>query len=493
MRSAGAAAVVALVLASLLGAAPASRAAAPPGPSTAPADQSPYMDSVGAALGGRQWTVNDYARSFANDEAMGVRWAYAWVSWSDIETSPGYYGWAGLDGLVTSAHQHGIQLMLQVQTAGDFVAPGPAQVAATGGTRLNSMHPMFPSAAPKRFAGPLSLWRALAARYRPGGDLARAMGWGDDGVRWFEIENEPDSFAWPTGNWSTVPKDYALYVSAVKATLRSVSPELRTVGPALSTGPDSAGCCNGVSWLAEVLRTSTDPAAMQWASDDYRAAVKGGQRVVSAGPFLDAISFHDDFYDPATTYALDRANAVRNAVAGAGVRPVLWETEGAPVETNSGLYARAQAQMTVRLLAAGVQRINLDTAGARTDDARALATDPIAAEVRALTSAFPSALGVRSRTAELSAAAGRPVEAYSWTDPATGRTSWIVWAPNQPRNSRQLGPPFAVRIPVHTTRARVIGADWTTSDVTVTGGSVDVQLQSADPSPVTFVVELPDH
>src|ERR1044072_272259 len=99
---------------------------------------SPYMDSVGAARGGRQWTVNDYARSFANDEAMGVRWAYAWVSWSDIQTAPGYDGWGGLDGLVASAHQHGIQLMLQVQTAGDFVAPGPVQVGGTGGTRRTS-------------------------------------------------------------------------------------------------------------------------------------------------------------------------------------------------------------------------------------------------------------------------------------------------------------------------------------------------------------------
>ena len=450
------------------------------------------MDSVGAALGGRQWTVNDYTRAFANDEAMGVRWAYVWVSWSDIQTAPGYYGWAGLDSLVAAAHQHGVQLMLQVQTAGDFVAPGPVQLAATGGTRVNSLHPMFPSAAPKRFDGPLAFWRALAIRYRPDGDLARAMRWPDYGVKWFEIENEPDSLPWPTGNWSTVPKDYALYVAAVKATLRSVSPSLRTVGPALSTGPDSAGCCNGLSWLAQVLGASRDSTAMQWASDDYRAAVKGGQAVVGAGPYLDAVSFHDDFYDPATTYGVDRANAVRKVTTGAGLaNPVLWETEGGPVETNSALYARAQAQETVRLLANGVQRINLDTAGARGDDTRALSTDPIAREVKALTFAFPEAVGVRSRTAELTAGAGRAVEAYSWTDPATGLTSWIAWAPNYARNSRQVGQPFAVRIPAHTAHARVIGADWTPRDVRVTGGSVDVQLQSGDPSPVTFIVELP--
>jgi hypothetical protein len=171
--------------------------------------------------------------------------------------------------------------------------------------------------------------------------------------------------------------------------------------------------------------------------------------------------------------------------------PVLWETEGGPTRTDNAEYAREQAQVTVRLLAAGVQRLNLDTAGMRGDSPTALATDPIAREVAALTRAFPAAAGVTAQGARLTASSGHPVEAYSWTDPVSQRTSWILWAVNEPSGSRRTGAPVAVDVPVRGGgRVRVTGPDWSAHEMAATGDRVRVTLQSGDPSGITIVTEL---
>jgi hypothetical protein len=386
--------------------------------------------------------------------------------------------------------------MFQVQTAGDFVSPGPAQVLATGGTRTNTQHPVLPAAAPRRLDASMAFWAALADRYMPGGALAHAEHWRDGyGVRYFEVENEPDTFPWVSGTWSNVPKDFALYLSMVHASLRARSPGLHVVGPALSSGPDGTGCCGGLTWLDQVLRTGTD---LQWASDDYRAAVRAGQPVVGGGPFIDVYSFHDDSYDAASTYSTDRAAAVRGAITAlagqprypTSPNPVVWETEGGPTRTDAVEYAREQAQVTVRLLAAGVQRLNLDTAGMRGDSPEALATDPIARQVATLVRALPSGAGMAPQGGRLTASSGHPVEAYAWSDPASHTTSWILWAVNEPSGSHRTGEVFDVAVPVRPGRVRVTLADWSDHELEA-GSHVRVTLQSGDPSGITIVTELP--
>jgi hypothetical protein len=470
--------------------APSADAVAPVG-----VDDSPYMDSVGAALPGKQWVIDDYERSFTNDEWVGIHWAYVPVSWSDIETVPGSYDFSGLDGLVSSARRHGIHLMVQVQTGGDFVIPGPAQMIGTGGYRTNSRHPLVHPSAPKSMAGPLAFWRALARRYMPGGVLSKSSGWNDSyGVRFFEVENEPDALPWITGSWSNVPKDYALYVTLVRRTLSTLSHDLRIVGPALSTGPDGSGCCAGLTWLDQVLRTDGD---LQWASDDYRAAVTAGQPVIGAGPSIDVYSYHNDFYEPSSSYSVDRTKAVRAAVRryarqrhyASTEDPVLWETEGGPVQFDQTKYARQQAQVTIRLIANGVQRLNFDVASLRSADASSRTTNPVAQEARTLTSFLPSNRGLRTESRRLSATSRHSVEAYSWTNPHTGLRSWILWAPNQPPGSGAKGSTFAVSVPVRTNNALVIEKDWKRRSVTQHGGVVRVPLRREDPSPVTLVVE----
>jgi len=438
------------------------------------------MDSVSAAVPGPQWERADYETGFANDEWAGIRWAYVWVTWSDIEVAPGVYDFTGLDALVVSAHRHGVHLMMQVQTAGDFVVPGPAQMLATGGYRTNSRHPVLPSSAPLNMNGPMEFWRTLARRYMPGGVLAASRRWNDRyGVTYFEVENEPDALPWITGTWSNVPRDYALYVATVKRTLSAVSRDLKIVGPALSTGPDGSGCCGGVSWLDQVLRADRD---LEWASDTYRADAAAGRPLIGGGASIDVYSFHDDFYDPSSAYSVDRTRAVRAAIRRRThvSDPALWETEGGPV-TRPGdqvTYARMQAQVTVRLLAAGVRRLNFDASGLRGDSAQSRTTDPSALEARALTTYFPSYRGI--------AAEHLPgVEAYSWTNPATRLRSVILWAPSG------AGESFSVAVPVRTRHAVVVSDDWKSRVVGVRGNAVRVQVQRGDPSPVVIVAETP--
>src|SRR5439155_23953903 len=123
---------------------------------------------------------------------------------------------SGLDAVVESAHAHGLQLIVQVQTTGGWSLPTPAMALATTGFRTNSLHPIPrpTTAAPMNIDAAIPYWRALVGRYRAGGELARTQGWRDGwGVRAYEMENEPDFTPWVNGTWETVTKDYALYVA----------------------------------------------------------------------------------------------------------------------------------------------------------------------------------------------------------------------------------------------------------------------------------------
>lgn len=467
-------------------------------------DLSPYMDSVTPAIPDQLawYQLVPYDSNFANDQAMGIRWAYVTVTWSDIEQVAGQYEWQALDNIVESAHSHGIYLMMQVQTSGDWVEPGPAQLLATGGYRTNSLHPFPPSAAPINMQGVVPFWKAVAARYMPGGKLAESQGWpGGYGVRYFEVENEPDSAAWTTGSWTNVPKDYALYVSIVKAALKSVSPSLKLVAPAIFTGPDGSSCCNGLTWLDQVLSTEID---LQWASDEYRAAVAhGSQPIIGGGPYIDAYSFHDDFYDASSSFSVSRVQAVRSEVVRFASqatypttsKPMLWMTEGLPLTTlppDNTADASEMVQVAARFLANGVQRFNfspLPPGPFPTEGLEQIATDPRFLAAKAMTTYFPSNQGVTDESASLTASAGQPVEGYKWINPSTGLASNILWAPDEPSGSKASGPEFTVWVPVQASQALVIGSDWSQTVVAATGGAVAVTVHRADPSGTVMVVE----
>lgn len=467
-----------------------------------PAD-SPYMPNLTPATPGKAWSAN-YQTFFAHEHQAGLTWAYIFVTWSDIETTPGVFDLSGLDGLVSAAHSAGVHLMVQVQTAGDWVVPGPAQTLAEGGKRINSMNLYPPSAAPRNLDAALPLWRALVSRYSPIGSLATSSGWSDGyGVSHWEVENEPDFFPWVVdgGNWSAVAKDYALHLSHIRAALDAIDPGAQLVAPAISTGPDpSGGTPQGVEFIDSIL--STDPSTLAFGSDDYRAAVAAGQPIVGAGPSIAVYSFHLDTQDPAVNYAATRSAAIRAAVTSHANQPaypstsapVLWSTEGTTTgegasATSSTAFAWSQEQFAMQVLSDGVRKLNWDLGTDGSNSSAAFATEAVGLASKAMTTYFPSPDGVASIGAQLTAAARQDVEGYAWTNPTTGLTSRAVWAQDEPMGSGSYGPTFTVQVPVSTPTALVVNSDWSTTTVAAQGGAIPVQVQRADPSPVVMVIE----
>jgi hypothetical protein len=106
-----------------------------------------------------------------------------------------------------------------------------------------------------------------------------------------------------------------------------------------------------------------------------------------------------------------------------------------------------------------------------------------------MTSYFPSYQGVQDESSTLTTAVGQPVVGYKWVSPDSGLASNVLWAPDEPTGSGATGPAFNAIVPVVTPYALIISSDWSQHFVKVTGGTVTVPVQSADPSGVALVVE----
>ena len=479
----------------------------------APDFASPYMVNVGPAVPGAAWVRDSYQQHFDNAHSVGLGAAFIPVAWSDIEKAPGVYDFSGLDNVVAAAHADHLDLVLQVQTTGEWSVPTPAQVAASGGRRTNSAHP-FPgpdTAAPMNIDAALPFWTALVQRYHPKGALADSLGWKDAwGVRYYEVENEPDFQPWPGHGWETVPKDYALYLADLHQAVRGIDPSVKLVGPTLSgveDGSDSNPTVQspindtGLHWLRSLL--SSDPATAEWASDQYRATVPAGAPVIGAGPSIDVYSYHCDFASGAFGALTARTDAVRNVITSFATQaaypttdqPHMWCSEGAATSydtsSNSQKYrfAWAQMQFAIELLGAGAERVNFDLGVQGGDSGATWQADPIRPAAQALATYFPSGVGVAP--ADISSDAANPIAAYQWTNPNTGHTSTIVWALNQPSGSGTVGAPFTVRVPVSTPTAVVVNpVTWEQKVVTATGGAVSLTIDSEDPSPPWIVAEV---
>ncbi len=505
-RLAAAAALTVAALGALGAAAPAPARAQTPPP--AGWQDSPYMPDESSATPQKEYgNSQNYTTFFDHCVQLHLSWAYVFVTWSDIETSPGVYDLSQLDGMIESAHDHGIHLMMQVQTMGDWVVPGTVQMQEKGPRRVNSANGPFveawPYAAPgQNLDATIPFWKALVSRYAPSGTLAAQLGWTDGyGVSYYEVENEPDFFPWVDGNWQYFAKDYALYVSHLKAAVSAIDSSVRLVGPAISSGPDpNPPNGQGTLFLDNVL--STDPATLPYGSDQYRADVAAGAPIVGAGPYLDVYSFHQDLADPTTTYVHDRAVAVRHEVSRFSTQATypsnasapIWSSEGSANEysgstSNSTAYAWAEEQFALEDFAAGVVRMNWDLGTDGQNNGVDITADAIGKATLAMTSYFPSGQGVSDFSASMSQTAGQTVAAYQWTNPATNLRSLALWAQDFPQGSGSSAPPFTVNVPVSSPYATVVASDWTAQTVAVSNGTVPVQISRGDPSPVVMVVE----
>jgi hypothetical protein len=468
-------------------------------------DLSPYMVNLGPAIPGPQWVVDPWQAHFDNARETRAAAGFVPVTWSDIEKAPGVYDTAGLDELVVGAHDDGIDLVMQVQSTGEWTVPTPANILASGGRRENTQHPepAGVTAAPTDIDAAVPFWQELVRRYHPGGTLAREKGWTDGwGVRAYEVENEPDFSAWPGGSWQSVTKDYALFLSHVWKAVHAIDPKVLVAAPGLSGVDPLPGSGNtSTDWLRTLL--STDRASLEYASDDYRAAVPAGP-VIGAAPYIDVYSFHCDFGNGVHGELTQRVREVaktiaaftKQAVSPTPTHPRLWCSEGAETaydasdDTKKYRFAWAQMQLAAELLGAGVERFNFDFGIQGGDTGATWQADPIRPATTAMTTFFPSGHGVVETSADQTRRAKHPVLSYRWRDPGTGLSAHILWAPNADAGSGTTGPEFAVPVPVSTRYAVVIDPrTWTRRTVAAKNGVVMLNLSVGDPSPPWIVAE----
>lgn len=416
--------------------------------------------------------------------ASGVRWVYVWVTWSDVQPEPNVYRWDALDRFLTTAEDVGINVVVQVHV-GAWSRP---QTFA-GPTRANSLHPSSPTVAYEDFGPAVDFWRALVGRYMPGGALARERGWEDYGVRVWEVENEPDQVPLPWwGSWAVVPKDFAAYLSQVVPSVRELDEDITIAAPALNHEDEPSvtrgGGVAGLRWLDEMLTPGS--AQSEWASDTYRR----GDSFPDPVPLVDLFSFHRNNVDVATAQVAERAREVRQVVTTHLARHPertarLYYSEGNALsyDPDAVRYARAQSQLAVQALEAGVERLAFDHGSHINDED--WTSSPVYRAFRVITTLFPEP-GHVERADDL--IDPERVTTYRRADPATGVTTLALWAHDLPMGTGPSpGPPFVIDVPVPAGEAIVVGPDHEPRPVTVEGSSVQIELFRDDPSPVVFV------
>jgi hypothetical protein len=429
----------------------------------------------------------------------GLHWTYIWIAWSDIELQEGVYDevrLAKLDEYVAAAREYGVHVVVQLMI-GAWSNPQPW----AGQSRLNSQKvgANQPPGEEPDTSGPgtptpvdmskTTNWVTLLVdRYRPHGALAQELGWNDDyGVTTWELENEPDSLVW-YGDWSKIPKDYAEYVSLISPTIHAADPKALVKAPALSHRDGER--LSGIPWLTEVL--SAGDATSEWASDTYRA--NGG--MPGPGPLIDAISFHRNnptLHDKQTAQRALELMALADEFRDDPVAPIRPDvqfhySEGGALQYTADVleFSWAQTQVIAQLHGVGVDKMNFSPAAEINKDP--WADQPIFKSMQAFAEFLPRARETVPADDEILT---EGVTAYKRTDPASGAITWLVWADTLEPDAAS-GEPFTAFIPVSTSQALVINADWSRETVDTTDGRVEVVLTPADPSPTIWVVELPD-
>jgi hypothetical protein len=183
----------------------------------------------------------DLADRFTRAAASGARLDRWSLYWDMVERAPGTFDWAVADTMVARDVGAGLEPLVILQgtpahhaTGGDLAVPvpgvgghlgdaiavalpgGPAPVQSSPPRSLDA--PIFRRAdgsgtddpAAAATVNPANPWavfvNAAVARYRPGGELARARAWPDGaGVRTWEVGNEPNLGQF----WSGTPAEFA--------------------------------------------------------------------------------------------------------------------------------------------------------------------------------------------------------------------------------------------------------------------------------------------
>lgn len=189
--------------------------------------------------------VADRYRRAAESGAGWNRWSLYW----DLVERSGQMSWAASDGIVARDVAHGLRTLavLQGNQPGVVVMDGaPEGLGAAIFTRADGGASDDPAGAAA--VNPANRWAAyvdaVAERYRPGGELARARGWGADaGIGAWEIGNEPNLRAF----WRGTPAEYARYLEVAYLVIKRRDPQAVVMHGGIA---DDAGA---QAWYAQFL------------------------------------------------------------------------------------------------------------------------------------------------------------------------------------------------------------------------------------------------
>jgi hypothetical protein len=257
----------------------------------------------------------------------------------------------------------------------------------------------------------------LAARYKPGGTLARREKWGDKyGVRAWELDNEPANYF---TNWGGQAADYAEFVTKAARRIHREDKQAVIAAPALACGGGD------YAWLEEAL----DARGLAGSPELKRQGTR-----FTIGPSTDVVSFH--IYEGLDTSFSGRDRTIERVfmelqpiyerhesdTSGHGYKRKLeyWHTEGNYDFIGVMSEDRRAAwrfQFMTRAFACGIRKLVVMDASRKEQAA-------VRAYIQALPDPFPMVPG----TEKVKTARGK-LTAYSHTD-RTGKPGrvWIVWA-----------------------------------------------------------------
>jgi len=377
---------------------------------------SPYLghtgswDGKGGALGGRAKTAD-----LDIEAAMGLRWTFMPVYWRALEPDGPVdlakgvpSAWRALDGFIVAAQQRKLNVLLQAPVIGGNAGGPPAWA----GRREKG------KSAPADMEGAAAFAGKLAARYAPGGALARREGWQQRyGVRAWELDNEPDGYL---THWKDQAADYAEFVTKAAAAIRQADAQAVILGPSVMGGGKAP------AWIEAAL----DAGALRGSPDFRRRATP-----YSIGPALDVVTFHlYEGLDSAFT-GKDRTIEVvfgeirrvfeqwEDRAAGFAYRrkQEYWHTEG-----NFDFFgilsqerrAAWRVQFCTRAFAAGIRKVVVMDA-----------SKPEQAAVRAYVHALPDPFPMQRADQQVQVSSGNPVvfRHLDHTNAQAGRV-WVLWA-----------------------------------------------------------------
>jgi hypothetical protein len=235
---------------------------------------------------------------------LGAGWNRFPMYWQWIERAPAQFDWTAYDRVLASDVRYGLQTNVILLGIPDFHRDGAAPRGLDQPVFADGTDTQAPGKAPNPNNPFASFVFQAVMRYKPGGDLGRALGWSpEQGVRVWEAWNEPDLALF----WNGSVEQYARLLKVVYLAAHAADPAAQVMFGGLAyINPEQD------DWLDRALALiARDPArdANNW--------------------YFDIAAVHSYSSSPRSGYVVRRAKAT---MAKYGIeRPVWLNESGVPV------------------------------------------------------------------------------------------------------------------------------------------------------------------